>query len=98
MVEAVFVEIEKDGIADGVAVFVAGDELFRLVDFEGFETVDAEIRKEFECVGTFDIKVGHVMRLIEKSAGFPPGTLLVSPVCELVANNGKRIRSYLRIS
>jgi hypothetical protein len=39
-----------------------------------------------------------VVRLIEQGAGFAPGTLLVSPVGELVLHDGKGVGSDLRIS
>ena len=42
-VEAVLVEMKQDGVADDVAIGRAGDELFGLVDFEIFETIDGEI-------------------------------------------------------
>ena len=97
-VEFVLVQIKQDGVADHVTVGIAGDELLGLVDLEILEAVDAEIGEHLERVGTFDIQIRHVVRLIEKRAGLAPGTLLISPVGELVLHHGKRIGPDLRIA
>ena len=97
-VESVLVEIEQDGVADHVAVVVAGDELFRLIDLEVLEAVDAEIREELQRVGALDVEVGHVVRLVEQRAALAPRALLVAPVRELGPNHRKGIGPDLRIA
>ena len=42
-IEAVFVEIEENGVADHVAVMAAGDELLGLIHLEILESVYAEV-------------------------------------------------------
>jgi hypothetical protein len=66
-----------------------------LIDFEVLKAIDAEIREQFEGVRALHIKIGHVVRLVEKSAGFLPGTLLISPVRKLGPHYWKGIGSYL---
>jgi hypothetical protein len=97
-IESIFVQIEKDRVADHISVVIARHKLFGLVDLEGLERVDAEFRKQPECIRTLDIKVRHVMRLIEESTSFPPRPLFVSPVGEFGAHDGECIRADLRIS
>ncbi len=95
--QLVGLEVEEDGVADDVAVVVAGDELLGLVHLERGETVDTEIRQHLERVRALDVEVRHVMRLIEERARGSPGCLLVSPVRKFRRHHGERVRTDLRI-
>src|SRR5262249_4435159 len=97
-IEFVFVEIEKNGIADNVAVPVTRHELLRLVDLEILEAVYTEVGKQLERFGTFDIEVGHMVRLVEQRACLTPGALLVAPIREFRPDDGKCIWSDLRVA
>jgi len=96
-IELVLRQVKKDGITDDIAIVIARDEVFCLIDFEILEAIDAQIRKHFERIRPFDINVRHMMGLIEQSAGFAPRTLFIPPVRELVTNHGKRVGTDLRI-
>ena len=90
--------MKENGIANDVAVVVAGNKLLGLIDLESLEAVYTQIRKQLECIRTLDVKISHMVRLIEKSTGVPPRTLFISPVRELGAHYWKGIRTYLRIA
>ena len=94
-IEGILGEKEQDRIADHVTVVVAGDELLGLVDGEVPDRVDAEVRQQLERIGTLDVHIGHVVRLVEQHGGFLPGALLVSPVREFGRYDGKDIGSDL---
>ena len=64
-IEAVFTQIEEDRIADDKSVGRASDELLGLVDFEVLKAIDRQGGEQLERIGTFDIKVRHVVGLIE---------------------------------
>ena len=72
-IEGILRKMKKDGISDHVAVVVAGDELLGLVDGKVPDAVDAEVRQQLECLGTLDVHVGHVVRLVEQHGGLLPG-------------------------
>ena len=97
-IELVLVQIKEDGVADDVAIVIAGDKLLGLIDFEILEGIYAEIGEHLERIGTLHIQIRHVVGLVEQRAGFAPGTLFVSPVGELVAHHGKGVRPDLRIA
>jgi hypothetical protein len=97
-IEFIFVKMKEYGIANYISIAVAGNKLLGLIDFEILKAIDAKIGKYFQCVRALDIKIGHMVRLIEKSAGLPPGALLISPVREFGAHHRKGIRSYLRLT
>src|SRR5207244_2942086 len=94
-IESVFGQIKEDGVTNHVSIMVTRNELLGLVDFEIFEGIYAEIGEQLECIRALDIKICHVVRLVEKGAGLPPGTLFISPVRELGAHHRKGIWSYL---
>src|SRR2546422_5620779 len=96
-IEFVLGQVKKDGITDHISSVIAGDELFRLIDFEILEAIDAKIRKDLERIRPLDINVRHMMGLIEECTGLAPGTLLIPPVRELVPHDGKRVWTDLRI-
>ena len=96
-VEFVFAEVEQDGVTDDVAVGGAANELLGLVDLEIFEAVDAEVGEYFQGVGSFDVQIGHVVRLIEQRAAVAPGLLLISPIGEFMLHHRKSIGSDLRV-
>jgi hypothetical protein len=77
---------------------VTGNKLLGLIDFEILKAIYGKVGEQFEGIGALDIKIGHVVRLVEKSAGFLPGALFVSPVRELGTHHRKGIRPYLRIA
>ena len=81
-----------------MSTVVARDKLLSLIDFKILETIDSEIGEYLQRIGTLHIQIRHVVGLIEKRAGFPPGTLLISPVGELMLHHGKRVGSDLRIA
>ena len=97
-IEFILVQIKENRIANHVSIMIAGDKLLGLIDLEILEAIDTQIGEQFERIGTLDIEIGHVVGLVEKSAGFPPGTLFVSPVGELGTHHRKGIWSYLRIA
>src|SRR5580704_8858494 len=77
---------------------IACDKLLGLIHLEVMEGIHAEIREKLQRIGALDIKVRHVVRLVEQSTCFAPRALLVPPVCELMANHGKGIRADLRVT
>src|SRR5207245_11122386 len=92
-IELVVVQMKENGIANDVAVVVAGNKLLGLIGLESLEAVYTQIRKQLECNRTLDVKISHMVRLIEKSTGVPPRTLFISPVRELGAHYWKGIRT-----
>jgi hypothetical protein len=90
--------MKEDRIANHVSIRIACHKLLGLIDFEIPKGIHAEIGKHLEGVGALHVQVSHMVRLIEKRAGFPPGTLLISPVGELRLHHGKRVRPDLRIA
>src|SRR4029077_1373722 len=65
--EEIVVEVEENGIADDIAVVVAGDELLGLVDGKIVKAVDGKIRQQPERVGSLDVEIRHVVRLVEET-------------------------------
>src|SRR5206468_12984781 len=53
-IEFVLGQVKKDGITDHISSVIAGDELFRLIDFEILEAIDAKIRKDLERIRPLD--------------------------------------------
>src|SRR2546422_7483615 len=45
-IEFVLGQVKKDGITDHISSVIAGDELFRLIDFEILEAIDAKRSEE----------------------------------------------------
>jgi hypothetical protein len=92
----VLLEVEEDVVADDVAVVVDGDELLRHVDRKFRDAVDGELADHFQRVGTFDVEIRHVVRLIEQDRGAAPSLLLVAPIRELLHHarddGGRRLR------
>ena len=82
-IESIFTQIKEDRVANHIAVMVTCNKLLGLIDFEVFKAIDAKIGEQFESVRALHIKIRHVVRLVEKSAGFLPCTLFISPVREL---------------
>src|SRR5215470_6139315 len=89
--QQVFVEIKQNGITNDITTWVAGHKLLCLIDSEIFETIYSTVGKQLECIGAFHVEVRHVVRLVEKSASFAPGSLFISPVRELRTDNRKGI-------
>ncbi len=77
---------------------VTRNKLLRLIDFEIFKAIYTEIREQFECIRALNMKICHMVRLVQKSAGLPPGALFISPVRELGTHHREGIWSYLRIT
>ena len=80
-----------------VAVVVDRDELLGHVDREVRDAVDREVADQLEGVGTLDVEVGHVVRLIEQHGRATPGELLVAPVAELLDDARHDRRRGLRL-
>jgi hypothetical protein len=97
-VEFIFVEIKEDRVTNHIAIMVTRNELLGLIDFEVFKAIDSEIGEQFEGVRTLYIQIGHMVGLVEKSAGFLPCTLFISPIRKFRTHHRKGIWSYLRIS
>ena len=96
--DLVVVQEEEDPVADHVSVVVAGDELLGPVGLGVRERVDAEVGEQPDDVGAFDLKVGHVMRLVEERARLHPGDLLVAPVRELGGHCRVDVGTDLRVA
>jgi hypothetical protein len=97
-IESIFTQIKEDRVANHIAVMVTCNKLLGLVDFEILKSIDAQIGEQFEGFRTLHVKIRHVVRLVEKGAGFLPCTLFISPVCELGSHHRKCVRPYLRIA
>jgi hypothetical protein len=86
---------EEDGVADHVAVVIAGHDLLGLVRPEVLQRVDRDIGEQAPDVRALEIDVLHVEGLVEEDDGVLPGLLLVAPVGvfglvgELVAADGR---------
>ena len=61
------------------------------------KAVDACSGKQFDCVGTFNPHIGHVVRLIEKNGCLPPGALFIPPIRKLGRHHWINIWPELRI-
>jgi hypothetical protein len=79
-VEFIFVEIKENRITNHIAVMIARHKLLGLIDLEVLKAVDGEIGEQFESVGTLHIKIRHVVRLVEESAGLLPCALFIPPI------------------
>ena len=75
-----------------------GNKLLGLVDSEVPEAVHRKLRQQSQCVRTFNVKVRHVMGLIEERAGMTPCQLLVSPIGELRLDDRESVRPDFRIT
>src|SRR5258708_25652219 len=84
-IESIFSEIKEDRVANHIALMVTGNKLLGLINFKILKAINAKIRKQFDSIRTFNIKIRHVVRLVKKSAGFLPCTLFISPVRKLRA-------------
>ena len=82
----VLLGMKKNAVANDIAVVAAWRELLGFAGGEVGETVGPQMREQLESVGPLHILLHHVMRLIEKNAGLPPGTLLIAPVRVLRGN------------
>jgi hypothetical protein len=91
-------QMKKNPIPNHIAIVTARDELFGFVYGEIVEAVDSKIGEHFEGIGALNKYIHHVMRLVEKNAGLPPGELFITPVCELGWNHRIDVSAYLRIS
>ena len=96
--EQLVVEVEENGIADDMAVVVAGDELLGLVDGKIVKAVDGKVREQSERVGSLDVEIRHVVRLVEETRCLAPGALLVAPVREFARHARIDIRADLRVA
>src|SRR5262245_27720430 len=97
-IEFVFVEVKENCITNNESLFVARNKLLRLVDFESFEAVDTKFREQCERIGTFNVKIRHMVRLVKKRTGLTPRALFIPPVGKLGTHYRKGIRSNLRIT
>src|SRR5579872_4599956 len=89
--------MKKDGIADDVPIMIAGYKLLGQIDSKILDSINPQVGKQLQRIGPSHIQIGHVVRLVEKRAGFLPGPLLIPPVAELGTYHRKGIRSDLRI-
>ena len=96
-IEFVFIQRKENRVTNHIAIRVARNKLFGLIQFKIAKGIHTKIGEQFECIGTFNIKIRHMVRQVEKGAGLPPCTLLISPVCEFVTHDREGVRSYLRI-
>ena len=96
--EAVFAEVEQDGVADDMAAVRAGHELLGLVRHEALHAVDSQIRDQLQRVRAFDEQIDHVVGLVEQHGGIAPGALLVAPVGELGGDHRVDIGADLRVA
>ena len=60
--------------------------------------INGKIGDHLERIRTFNVDIHHVVRLIEKNAGFPPRALLVAPIREFGRDNGINVGADLRIT
>jgi hypothetical protein len=97
-IEFIFIQIKENRIANHVAIMVTRNKLLGLIDFEIFKAIDAKIGEQFESLRALHVKVGHVVRLVEESAGFLPCPLFISPIRKLGPHDWKGIWSCLRIT
>jgi hypothetical protein len=86
--------MKQNAVANHIAVVAAWNELLGFTGGEFGKTVDRKMREQLESVGPLQILLHHVMRLIEKNAGLPPGTLLIAPVRVLRGNHRIDISSH----
>ncbi len=96
--EAVFAEVEQDGVADDMAAVRAGHELLGLVRHEALHRIDGETLDELQRVRAYDEQVHHVVGLIEQHRGVAPRGLLTAPVRKLRRHDRIHIRTDLRIA
>ena len=55
------VQPEQDGVADDVAVVIAGDKLLGLVAAESLVAVDREVGEQAHRVRSLNVQVGHMV-------------------------------------
>ena len=96
--QLVLIEIEKDAVADHVAVVAARHHLLRLVRREVGEAVDRKVGRQPQGVGTGNRHLRHVVRLIVEHDGLLPADLLAAPVAELDRNDGIDVSPHLRVA
>ncbi len=96
--EFIFLQMEKNPVTYDIAVVTAWHILFSLVERKICKTVDGCMREQLNRIGTFDINIHHMVRLVEKNASLPPRTLLVAPVGKLGRDDRVDIGAYLRIT
>jgi hypothetical protein len=78
--------VEENAVADDVAVVADRNILLGAIDGEILEGVDGRVGAELYGVGTLDVDVTHVVRLVEQDGGLAPGLLLGAPVRILTGN------------
>ena len=96
--EFIFRQMEQNSIADNMPVVATGYVLFGPVEWKIGEAVDRRVRDQFNRIGTLNKNIHHVVSLIEKDAGFPPGSLFIAPVAKLGGDYRVDIGADLRIS
>jgi len=74
--------IKKYDIADDMTVVIARDKLFRLVDGKIAEGVNAEMRKQLQCIRACHGEFRHMIGLVEEDTRFLPGLLFITPVAK----------------
>src|SRR5690606_7823611 len=95
--ELFFLEPEDDAVADDVAVRRGRHVLLRLVDGPALRRVDHRVAEQLQRIGTLDVKVDHVVRLIEQHGAVLPSPLLGAPVGEFRRDHGVNVRADLRV-
>ncbi len=96
--QSILLQMEKNSIANHIAIVATRHKMLGFVNGEVLETIDRQIGEQFEGIGTLNIYIHHMVRLIVKNASLPPGQLFVTPICELGRDHGIDIGAYLRIS
>src|SRR6202034_4494526 len=91
-------QVKQDSVANHIAVVTAGRELFGSVHRELGEAIEPQIGSQLHRIGSFHVRVGHVVALVEKNATISPGTLFIPPVRVFGGNDGIDIGAYLRIT
>src|SRR5262245_14918166 len=89
--------MEQNAVADDMTAIAAGHELFGSIHWELREAVDSKIGEQLQRVRSLNVKVNHVMGLVEQNATLAPRGLLVAPVTVLRRDYGIDVCTYLRI-
>ena len=96
--QLVGLQVKQNPVADYMTVVAAGSQLFRSVYGEFGETIEAEIRSQLHRIRPFDVKVGHMVGLVEQNAAVAPRALFIPPVAVLGGNHRIDISAYLRVT
>jgi hypothetical protein len=71
--QSILFQMEKNPVANHISIVTARNKLLGFVNGEVLKGIDSKIGEHFEGIGTLNIDIHHMVRLIIKNACLTPG-------------------------